>query len=77
MDIKGAGDEKTGHAVVGSAEDDDYVTPDGDEPTTFELSSLRKVPAAMAWPAIAMCLIEFAERASCEWAMRSCVDSIP
>ncbi|KAL7423123.1 hypothetical protein Q5752_002422 [Cryptotrichosporon argae] len=39
---------------------------DGDEeyPTEEELSTLRKIPAAMPWAAIAMCLIELAERAS-------------
>ncbi|WVQ92948.1 hypothetical protein IAU59_000009 [Kwoniella sp. CBS 9459] len=37
---------------------------DEEEPTHEELSTLRKVPAAMPWAAICMCLIEFAERAS-------------
>ncbi|WVQ62925.1 uncharacterized protein L199_001074 [Kwoniella botswanensis] len=35
-----------------------------DHPTEEELSTLRKVPATMPWVGIAMCLIEFAERAS-------------
>ncbi|KAF8916498.1 POT family-domain-containing protein [Mucidula mucida] len=34
------------------------------EPTEEEFATLRKVPAHMPWAAIAMCLIEFAERAS-------------
>ncbi|KZV93794.1 PTR2-domain-containing protein [Exidia glandulosa HHB12029] len=40
------------------------VDADGREPTEEELATLRKVSAGMPWPAIAMCLIEFAERAS-------------
>ncbi|EJT97854.1 PTR2-domain-containing protein [Dacryopinax primogenitus] len=39
-------------------------TDEGEEPTAEELLTLRKVPAGMPWPALAMCLIEFAERAS-------------
>ncbi|KAG8851039.1 hypothetical protein FRB96_009521 [Tulasnella sp. 330] len=60
-------DEKKGldsHTDVKPGHDYDYVTPDGEQPTEWEISTLKKVPAAMAWPAIAMCLIEFAERAS-------------
>jgi POT family proton-dependent oligopeptide transporter len=36
----------------------------GRPPTEEELATLRKVAGAMGWPVIAMCLIEFAERAS-------------
>ncbi|WVW79812.1 hypothetical protein I302_101782 [Kwoniella bestiolae CBS 10118] len=35
-----------------------------DSPTSEEMATLRKVPATMPWVGIAMCLIEFAERAS-------------
>jgi POT family proton-dependent oligopeptide transporter len=37
---------------------------EGHSPSEEELATLRMVPASMPWPAIAMCLIEFAERAS-------------
>ena len=37
---------------------------DGSEPTEEEKGTLRKVAAPMPFVAIAMCLIEFAERAS-------------
>lgn len=37
---------------------------EGEEPTAEELSTLRKVAAPMPWPALAMCIVELAERAS-------------
>lgn len=39
-------------------------TPDDDVPTEHEMKTLRKVAAPMKWAAIAMCIIELAERAS-------------
>jgi len=46
-----------GHSV-------EVVEDHGRIPTAHEIATLRMVPAGMPWPAIAMCLIEFAERAS-------------
>jgi hypothetical protein len=34
------------------------------EPTDEEYATLRKVPAKMPWTAVAMCIVELAERAS-------------
>ncbi|WWD15622.1 hypothetical protein CI109_100044 [Kwoniella shandongensis] len=50
-----------GHEVsIGAAHDREYEA----DPTDEEIATLRKVPAPMPWAAVAMCLIEFAERAS-------------
>ncbi|KAK8870085.1 hypothetical protein IAR55_000655 [Kwoniella newhampshirensis] len=46
--------------TVGHASGQDYEG----QPTEEELLTLRKVAAPMPWAAVAMCLIEFAERAS-------------
>jgi POT family proton-dependent oligopeptide transporter len=51
--------------VVGAVPSDGGdIEDEGREPTEEELATLRKVSGAMGWPVIAMCLIEFAERAS-------------
>ncbi|EJD51769.1 putative peptide transporter [Auricularia subglabra TFB-10046 SS5] len=52
-------DELLAHSVTVSD-----LLEDEHDATEEELATLRKVPAAMPWPAIAMCLIEFSERAS-------------
>jgi POT family proton-dependent oligopeptide transporter len=44
--------------------DENVQTSDDGEPTEQELETLRKVAAPMKWAAIAMCIIELAERAS-------------
>jgi hypothetical protein len=44
----------TGEDAIVSGANDVYGE---DEPTAEEMSTLRKVPAAMPWPVIAMCLI--------------------
>lgn len=43
---------------------EDAETPDDGVPTEHEMETLRKVAAPMKWAAIAMCIIELAERAS-------------
>ncbi|KZT59650.1 PTR2-domain-containing protein [Calocera cornea HHB12733] len=62
------GEEKNALATILSHHDGTSIAiKDADldeEPTEEERKTLRLVPAAMPWPAIAMCLIEFAERAS-------------
>jgi hypothetical protein len=47
--------------VVSSSDDDDDEHP---SPTKEELSTLRKVPGDLSAIAFALCLVEFAERAS-------------
>jgi POT family proton-dependent oligopeptide transporter len=42
----------------------DAETPDEGVPTAHEMETLRKVAAPMKWAAVAMCIIELAERAS-------------
>jgi proton-dependent oligopeptide transporter, POT family len=55
-----------GHSIAIATEADSrpIQNVDGRAPTEEELRTLPKVAASMPWPAVAMCLIEFAERAS-------------
>ncbi len=50
--------------VVGPLSDTELDVEEGHAPSAEELATLRMDPAPMPWPAIAMCLVEFAERAS-------------
>ncbi|KAL7415368.1 POT family-domain-containing protein [Mrakia frigida] len=50
--------------VLGTAINVTEAEDEGREATQEEISSLRILPAALGWPGMAMCLIEFAERAS-------------
>jgi POT family proton-dependent oligopeptide transporter len=42
--------------------DADTVTPDGDEPTDFELQTLRKVADKLPWSAFLVAIVELCER---------------
>ena len=61
-DKKGYDEEPKGEVTV-SAATDDYLDSDL-RPSDEDNKTLRKVAAPLPWVAIAMCLIEFAERAS-------------
>lgn len=52
-------EESTVAAVVGYDDDNEYPAP-----TEEELATLRKVPAQIRLVSFALCLVEFAERAS-------------
>lgn len=59
--IMGAGPLARDSVTVQGAND---LASDDIEPTEEEYATLRKVPAAMPWTAVAMCIVELAERAS-------------
>lgn len=57
-----------GAASLASNEDED-----GRLPTDEERATLRLVPTSLPWTAYLICVVEFAERASCEYRRSRCV----
>jgi POT family proton-dependent oligopeptide transporter len=64
LDEKANATEANVHVLAAGSLNDDVETADEGEPTAYELETLRKVAAPMKWAAVAMCIIELAERAS-------------
>lgn len=64
LDEKGDATVTNVHVLAAGSMNDNVETADEGEPNAYELETLRKVAAPMQWAAIAMCIIELAERAS-------------
>ncbi|KAJ9120710.1 hypothetical protein QFC22_002641 [Naganishia vaughanmartiniae] len=64
FDEKADATETNVNVLAAGSMNNDVETPDEGEPTAHELETLRKVSAPMKWAAMAMCIIELAERAS-------------